>query len=390
MSEKIRIAYIIDKIEIGGTEKQLIETIRRLDISKFHPTIVCLRPSRYFDELQINCEKRVLHVYSLISLDGLLKLTKFVAYLKSRKIDIIQTYFFDSTVFGVLAGKLARVKKIIVSRRDMGFWYTPTLLRVLRLTNRFVDRFLVNSNAVKKHLSQMEKVPLHKIDVIYNGIDPPRAYDKAMLQSLRCQLGIGSDDRVIGMVANLNRPVKRVDIFIKAAALVLKKIQNAKFLIVGDGHLKKELEQLSKSLGIHERIIFAGKQRDVWPYVSIFDIGVLCSDSEGLSNSLLEYAMMGVPSVATDSEGNREVARLLGNRAIHLVPRREFNGLARGILTVLDHDDKGPFAAKAPREEAVKWFSWQSIIRLTEAYYEAILSNKQAVANFISSNSKAT
>ena len=221
--EKIRILFIIDEINIGGTEKQLLSTIKRLDQNIFKPYLVCLRSNELFKAYDIQCTKLALEVDSLFSSDCFRKLIGFVRYLRQEKISILQTFFFDSTVFGIIAAKLARIKRTISCRRDMGFWYSAKLLKVLRIVNLMTDRILVNSQAIKANVIEKECVNPDKIDVIYNGIDLKPFLVKNDIEFIKSELNIPVTDKIVGIVANLNRQVKRVDLFVATASNVLKK-----------------------------------------------------------------------------------------------------------------------------------------------------------------------
>ena len=162
--KRIVIAYVIDFLAsqeglTGGTERQLIELLNHIDQSRFRPILFCLQKfvdTPYWDV--IRCEKHLLHVYSLASLKGIRAFFSFVRLLRQHSVDIVQTYFHDSTLFGILAAKLSGVRKAISCRRDLGFWYEDRLLNNLFLVNKLTDRILVNCMAVK------DAVVLHEHD----------------------------------------------------------------------------------------------------------------------------------------------------------------------------------------------------------------------------------
>jgi glycosyltransferase involved in cell wall biosynthesis len=112
---------------------------------------------------------------------------------------------------------------------------------------------------------------------------------------------------VVGIVANFNRPVKRVDLFIEAAARVHARHPETRFFIVGGGGLEAKLRRLAHRLGLGHAVVFAGPQANSLSYIKTFTIGVLCSDSEGFPNVLLEYMAASIPAVATAVGGNTEL-----------------------------------------------------------------------------------
>jgi len=116
---------------------------------------------------------------------------------------------------------------------------------------------------------------------------------------------------VVGVVANMNRPVKRVDLFSESCRPGGQGDRRCEVLDSGDGHLRNELELLSAQLGLESRVIFWGRRDDVQDILKDIAIGVICSDSEGLSNSIMEYMAAGLPVVATDVGGNPELVRMV-------------------------------------------------------------------------------
>lgn len=364
--KKIKITYIIDELNIGGTENQLLKQVSLLNKDLFEQTIICLHYTSYLEELNFCCPIHVLNVGKLLSCTGFKQLLWTARLLRELKTDILQCYFIDSNIFGVLAGKIGGVRNIIACRRDMGFWYTKKLLFILKLFNIFTDRFLVNSNAVKVNLVKYEKINSKIIDIIYNGIDLDlfeKARDK---EENRKNLKIPDQDLVVGIIANLNRPVKRVDLFIKAAREVLRENQSVTFLIIGDGYLKNSLEKLAKHLGISEKVYFLGLKKDIYNYLSVIDIGVLTSDSEGFSNSILEYMSVGLPVVCSETSGNEELIENGING--FLFPPNSTTKLAASILQLIEDSDLRD-KIHMTNKKRINSFCWSNAIKQIENYY---------------------
>lgn len=373
MTEKrIRICFVIDTMEVGGTENQLLTLISSLDPKKFKTYLVCLKHSNTLRDIPAGSEKIVLDLNSFKSPKFIFKLLEFRSFLRKEQIEIVQAYFFDANIFAILSAKLACVKKVISCRRDMGFWYNRRKLFTLRLLNGCVDRFLVNSNAIKENMSKMEKVPLDKIDVIYNGIRPERyACDDADERDrLRKEFKIPADHIVVGCTANLNRKVKRVDRFIRAAALISRSATKVSFLIIGDGCLRGELAGLANDLGIGDKIIFTGLRSDVAALLKMIDIGVLTSDSEGISNSILEYMAAGIPAVVTDVGGNPELIE--DNREGFLV-HPEIEAISDSVLKLINNPELRHTLGRNGRQKACSIFSLKSMVQKTENYYFSLV-----------------
>lgn len=378
--DRIRIAYVIDFIAdqnglTGGTERQLIQLINNIDQFRFKPILICLREfikNPYWNT--VKCEKHVLHVYSLASVHGMKAFFSFAIFLRKHPVDIVQTYFHDATLFGILAARFAGTKKTISSRRDLGFWHNKRLLRNISFVNMFTDRILANCMAVKNEVAANEHVRSDKVDIIHNGMDLEAFYREPVVD-LRSEFPeIHNGCRIIGMVANYNREVKRADLFIKAAAEVVKHHNDVTFLLIGGGMLENELRNLISQLGVQDRVILGGKKDPAIPYIKAFDIGVLTSDTEGFSNVLLEYMATGIPVVATDVGGNRE---LIQNQELGLlVPRDDHMAIASAIIHLLNDRVKCKRIGSNARRHIKEHFSWSYKIKEVESYYEQLVGRR--------------
>lgn len=372
MAEKrIKIAYFIDRLIRGGSELQLIEQINLLHRKGVEQELFCLYKSQEHEKVNISCKTNILGIRKLISGKCLSALFWLVGYLRKRNFNIVQTYFFDSTMIGVLAGKIAGKIRIISCRRDLGFWYTPTLILFLRMLNRITDRILVNSNAVKLSVIKKERANPGDIDIISNGIDIAKFnYSKEQKKNNRSEFGIKSSEICVGMITNMSRKVKRVDIFIKAARYILEKKKDVKFIILGDGKLKDQLLGMTRELGLEEQIMFPGREVSKHNALSAMDIGVLSSDSEGFSNAIMEYMAAGLPVVATAVGGNVDLVKK--NETGFLTRPGNFKELSDKILE-LANDRKKCLKCGENGKSYIARFDWgKTTDKLLNYYTEQI------------------
>ena len=368
----IKIAYFIDRIIEGGTELQLVEQINRLEAKGIRQTLYCLYKSDEQNKIPINCNVEILNIRSLAKCDSLKKMVKVAKTLKSNKVDIVQTYFFDSIMFGVLCAKIAGVNKILSCRRDLGFWYTKRLILWLRIINTLTDRILVNSSAVQLNVAYHEKVRLTGIDIIRNGIDVKRyQFTKDYKKESRLKLSIQEDDICIGIIANMSREVKRLDLFVEAARIIISNGIHVKFFVLGDGYLRKKLEIIADQYNLKSNLFFLGKAYIKDRLLSCMDIGVITSDSEGLSNSLLEYMASGIPSVASNVGGNLELIRDKENG--YLFNKGNSDDLALKLSGLINDAKK----RKEYGEQAAKdilHFDWNAKMNEILNYYKFLLA----------------
>ena len=307
--QKIKILYIIDKLDTGGAQHHLLQLLRQIDRNKFKPYLCCLLyEGELIDKVKdLGVSVLTLDIKRIYTASGISGLIKLKGFIKKEAIDIIHTYLFSANILGNLAAKLAKAPLIISGRRDTGLhregkWQHRQAYKV---AHSLADKVFAVSNAVKDIIHTHEGVNLKKIITIYNGIDANTDDADIDTTKKKAELGINSDDKVIGMIANLSW-VKGHDYFFNAAQLISQEMPDTKFLIIGDGLLKNKLKEKVKSLNLEKKVLFLGRRTDIGELLKIMDVSVNASYSEGMSNTILESMAAGIPTVATDVDGNKD------------------------------------------------------------------------------------
>ncbi len=301
----IRVCFIIDRLSRAGTESQLLLLINRLDRDQITPYLCLLDGDDPTTQVLLpdNCPIMQLGVRRLSSVTALRQAFRFWRFLRREQIDVVQTYFLDSTRFAAPIAKAAGVKAVFGSRRNIGHWMTPRDVRIARFYNRyFIDKIVANSQAARQSVIEQEGIDPDRVVVVPNGIDLDRFKDIPSWQPKPAGI-----PRKVGMVGNL-REVKGPDLFIRAAKLVLEEHPDTHFEIAGAGD-PSPYQQLIDELEIADKVRLLGPVTQVPAFLATLDVAVLPSRAEGLSNALLEYMAAGRPIVATDVGGNRELIR---------------------------------------------------------------------------------
>lgn len=312
--QTIILLFIIDYIHgtKGGTENQLIKLINGLDKKKYYIHLLALFDTEWISQSgsQVKCEKKVLKFKNLRDVKSVIHFYRMVRYIIQIRPDIVVTYFPISNIIGAFVARLAGVRIIVSSRRDFGLWLeNQRELMFLKMANKLVDKIIVNSKVIRDLVCREEHVDISKISVIYNGINTSTVGEIYIDSvSIKKQLGISMSDKVVGIVGGL-RPMKRHYTFVNASHEILKIRQDIHFIIIGDGPMRRALEEQVEALGIKNNVHFAGAQNDIRPYLSILDIGVNCSANEGLSNAIMEYMAYGIPCIVSRAGGNEELIK---------------------------------------------------------------------------------
>lgn len=368
----IKIAFVIDTIEspTAGTEKQLLLLIKSLDRTKFEPYLCVLRTSEWLEQEFSGCKCIDIGFLSFKQVTSYFQLLKFAHFLRKEKIDIIQTFFKDGNKIGVLAGKLGGVRSIVSTRRNQGYWHKKSELFILSILNNLVNKFLANSYSTKNWVVRTEKINPDKIVVIPNALECENFYRATEEQRkfFREQLGFFANAILIGLVANL-RPVKSIDVLIEAANIVVQSCPLAGFVIVGEGPERASLEQLCRSMKLHDSVRFLGKRTDIPHVLSCLDIGVLTSSSESFSNAILEYMAAGLAVVCSDVGGAREAVEDGMNGFV--VEPGNYQQVAAQIIALIENNRFADMG-QAGNRRALRMFSCEAIVSQYQCFYQQI------------------
>jgi glycosyltransferase involved in cell wall biosynthesis len=287
----------------AGTERQLHRLTEELVAGGTRCHVLLLAPPARVDPAPFPCSWSCVGRSTLSAPGTWLATGRALARLRRAGFGIVHTFFNDASVLGPPLGRLLGLP-VVVSRRDMGFWITGGYRRALRITGRCVDRCVANSEAVAAAAREVEGIPDARLLVVPNGVpdDAPREAPAEVHEEIARP---DPTTVVLGIVANV-RPVKRVHDLVTALASLRRRKLDVLLVVVGGGDLAR-LEAHARALGVTDRVRLVGSRPDARAWLPAFDIGVLCSESEGLSNTLIEYQLAGLATVCTNSGGNPEV-----------------------------------------------------------------------------------
>jgi L-malate glycosyltransferase len=243
----------------------------------------------------------------------------------------------------------------------MGFWYTKSILRALRVSNLFVNRMIANSDAVRRNVHHHERFPLARIDVLANGHDPAR-FQAEPMPDFRARFNIGAHDPIVGMVANFNPWKRHIDL-IRAFARIGDAHPTAHLVLVGGGDADP-LRAEARQHGLDRRVHIVEGITNAIPVVKHFSVGVLCSDSEGASNAVMEYMGSGKPTVCTNVGGNPEL--IDDDVTGFLIAPRDVEALATRIDRLLANVDAAATMGQLARLTANRFTSR----RMADAHME--------------------
>lgn len=375
MSESLRILYIVGSFKIGGCQRHVVELLKGLDRSKYELYVCTMKPGgALLSEIErLGIEVRCLQIERLASAATVWKVCKLAWRVRKEKIDIIHSFLFEANFLALLTYLLSfkRNLKFVASRRSIHDSATKRTLLLNRLINVFATSILTVCKAAEQCVIDEGTSP-NKVKTIPNGVDCEK-YKPRQGQGGGSK-NIGTNGKInIGVIASLNEH-KGHEYLIEALAEVSRRQTNIECLFVGDGRLREKLEAQARRLGLGEVIRFCGYKAGVLKYLHKFDLFVLPSVDEGMSNALLEAMACGLPVIATNVGGNAEV--IIDGKTGVLVPACEPTSLAEGILRLIQDRNLRIQMGTMGRELAVKKFGIETMVQNYQEFYNRLLCEK--------------
>ncbi|GIK78199.1 MAG: glycosyltransferase family 1 protein [Acidobacteria bacterium] len=378
---RLRVVTLVDGIGLaGGAERLAREVVLRLDPDRFEPTL-CV--SRWSEERA----RAAAEAGALAGLEragvGFLPLRRRGTYdllswrplwrLLRDGIDVLHGHKIGSNVWAAVLGTLARTPAIVAHEHTWSFEGQP-LRKLLdrRLIAPRADAFLAVSELDRRRMIEVERIDPAKVIFVPNGIpEPPPRGDV----DVRRELGIGREAPIVGTVCAL-RPQKALDVLIDAAAILARRIDGLRVLIVGEGPERPALERRIAELGLAATVVMLGHRDDVRDLIGEFDVAACSSDFEGTPLSVLEYMQAALPIVATRVGGIPDIVAD-GSEGM-LVEPRDPAALAAAVARLLGDRDLAARLGSGARERQLAEFDIGVTVRAVERIYEGLASGLTA------------
>ena len=366
------IGQFIDSHVVGGAEVLIIELAEYLKGHAFVP-IVMHFGNRWIAEScsQFKLPQAQIPHHELYKSIKTLPIFAyhFRRFLLRHKIDILHSHLVDPICAGTLATFGSRIKHIGTLHDTHTLAERPAKCLPLKASALTGTRLVTVSHEMADFMSSKGRVFQHRLPVIYNGIDLKK-YQRIDMMAKRDDFGLAPDDLIAVCVGRLV-PVKGHEVLIRSWAMLDASLR-ARLIIIGEGPLRMGLEQMVRELGLSDRICFWGLRRDVPDLLSIADIFVLSSHSEGLSCSILEAMAAGLPVVATAVGGNPEL--ICDGVNGFLVPPADPAALSVRLTELIIRDDCRQTFGEASRRLVEKNFSVHHMVDQYIRLYREVLA----------------
>lgn len=404
---RCRILFVIPTLDRCGAEKQLTLLATNLPKDRFEVKVVLLtRTGPYLQTLkEAGIPVELVGKKSKLSLRAYCRLKRII---KRFKPDVVHTWLFAGNAYGRKAAFACKVPVVVCGERCVDPWKGPLHAWIDKALEPKTDAYAVNSAGIVDFYVR-RGIPKEKFVVIPNAVQRPSADNPYTKESLLKELGLPLNGRaerpsgkqalfeelkiadvsnqpsepwVIGLVARL-WPQKRIKDALWAADQLKFSLMNFYLIIIGDGPEREALLRYRSDLQLQDRVILLGERNDVSRFLPAFDLLWNCSEYEGQSNSILEAQSLGIPVMASDIPGNRDLV-VSGENGLLI---SEFDGdetrrrtaFSRETIRLLKPENREMLKrwGQAGRQRVETEFSLEKMIEKHVALYERLLKAKQ-------------
>jgi glycosyltransferase involved in cell wall biosynthesis len=388
---KINLLHVITKLELGGAQKQLLSLITYLDKENYSLSLITAENGLLVENALSVKDLRIKRSRFLERpinpLKDLLAFCEIRGFIKENKIDIVHTHSSKAGILARWAGRFGGAKIIVHTVHGWSFNdYQNRLFRKIiiwleQLTALITDKLIVVSEHDKQKGLDNHIGSENKYGFVRYGIDYKQFNNRD--RSLREEFGVDDHSLLVGTISCF-KPQKSPQDFLKLAFLInkslsqtdsnrknpLNKIESTnrvKFILVGDGVLRREVEGLTSKFNLQQSLILAGWREDIPQILSAMDIFVLTSLWEGLPISVLEAMVTSLPVIATNTGGISEV--ILEGKTGFLVSPRNINKMAEKVNELLKNKALRKQIGQSANVSLGRNFTIENMVRNTENLY---------------------
>jgi len=379
--ERIRVARIITRLNVGGPAIQALLLTQRLDQSRYETMLVCGRPGPYEgDMLQLRGGSGVTPVVipqlgrGISPLDDIRAFAALVRILRTFRPHIVHTHLAKAGVIGRLAARLVGTPVVVHTFHGnvLRGYFGGTKSGVFRLIERVLalasTRIIAISPRVALELRDLGISAAPRLIEVPLGLDLEPFLDPSR-GLLRAELGLAATTPLVGLVARLV-PIKDVRLFLDAARIVATARPATRFVIVGDGELRDELVAHARDLGLGGAVRFLGWRADLPAIYADLDVVALTSRNEGTPVSIIEALASARAVVATAVGGVPDLIDRPGRGLV--IPPGDAAGLATAIVGLLDDPERRASLGAAGRDAVFPEYDASTLVRRIDALYRGL------------------
>jgi glycosyltransferase involved in cell wall biosynthesis len=384
---RIRVVRVIARLNVGGPALHATLLAERLDRTRYDSLLVVGSEGPEEGNYLALHGRAVEPLVTLPTLGrevrgarDLLTLGQLVQLFRRVRPHVVHTHTAKAGALGRIAARLTHVPVVVHTYHGHVFhgYFRPTttrvFLRIERVLARWTDRLVTVSEAVRQELLGLRVGRPDQFQVIPLGLDlEPFLAGELERGKLRAELGVGPEVPLVGIVARLV-PIKAHEVFLEAAAILARTLPAARFVVVGDGERRQELERVVDELALRERVRFLGWRRDLARVYADLDVVALTSRNEGLPVSLIEAMAAARPVVAMRVGGVPDLVEdgITG----HLVSPGDATALAHALQGLLSDAERRRGMGLAGRKRVEPAFGSARLLADVDRLYGELCRQK--------------
>lgn len=382
--KKIKICFVIDSLEFGGTEKLTLDVVSNMNKEKFQITIITLLKKELPDSLKSTISSDI----QLIEIDSK-KYNYFkrlqVLWSELKKFDIVHSCLQTSNLYCSMIHLFKKFNYVVTAHGVDGVYFEDVFISykyffLTKHVQTFLFKFVLNYIAVsentRKFLNEKRKIPYSKIKVIYHGLNLKNYPELDNLKEnirIREKYGIHHDDFVISYIGRFVTG-KGLEELITSFHKILKSSVRVKLMMVGDGAKNTELKDLVKKLNLGQNVIFTGYKKNIIPYFSSSNLVVLPSYSEGVPISILEAMYYNCLVLTSDVGGLPELIENGVNG--FLFPKGNFDVMIHKIKDIISNYHSYSSIKNCAKITVEEKFDLKMNVLKIENYFNYIINSK--------------
>ena len=372
------IAHVLHRFDVGGLENGVVNLINRIPADRYRHAIIAMTECTDFAKRlsNPNVTLHAIHKREGKDLGSYLRLWRLLRQLRPEIVHSRNLSAIEASVVAALAGVPHRVHG--EHGRDVHDidGTNKKYLQLRRFCQPFIQRYIPLSQDLEQWLKQTVGVPAAKVAQLYNGVDSQRFSPVAENDpSLENEAFFAPDSIVIGTAGRMmtvkDQPTL-VKAFIELLGLLPEKYDQLRLVLIGDGPLKQECEELIADAGIEQQCWLTGSRDDVPQLMRGLNLFVLPSLAEGISNTILEAMATGLPVVATRVGGNEEL--VVAGKTGKLVPAAEPTAMAKAMAEYVTMPGLMQAHGAAGRIRVESDFSMEKMVQSYMAVYDSFSS----------------
>ena len=389
MKKRLKICHIITRMIVGGAQENTLLTLKA-HANNGHEVVLITGPSPGPEGELLKKEEypdfEIIETPLLVREISPMKDLKIYFYLKrllrEKMFDIVHTHSSKAGIVGRIAAKHANIPVVVHTIHGLPFHRNESFLKNYiykmseKIAARYCDKIYAVAQAMIDQALDAHIAPKSMFKVVYSGMDLEPYLTATPDITLQKKLNIPKDSLVVGVVARLF-PLKGYEYFIPVAAQIAKSNPSIKFLVVGDGIMRNDLERQIKELGLENNFIFVGliPPKEVYKYIALMTLLIHLSLREGLPRTVVQALAIGIPAVSYDLDGAPEV--IINDKTGFVLPAKSIDEVATCAIKILSNQEYSKELGNNGRELVKDKFGWQKMGKVLEEEYYKILELKK-------------